>query len=136
MKVEPNKFYITRRGQLVRTWMPDGLGEILGAIFAEAEDTSFGPMSAHWESLAWREGDGRFNRFRRTSLDLLEEINVRASLVSYAKATDYCATYDNDEPDDNGNMRQGFGATELEAVMDLLQAYPGEERVAHFSRAA
>lgn len=32
---------------------------------------------------------------------------------------DWCATYDDDEPDDNGNMLSGYGATEWEALEDL-----------------
>lgn len=34
---------------------------------------------------------------------------------------DWCAYFDNDEPNDNGSMMQGFGPTEAEAVADLLQ---------------
>ena len=32
---------------------------------------------------------------------------------------DWCATYDNDEPDDEGNMLAGYGKTPQEAVADL-----------------
>lgn len=34
---------------------------------------------------------------------------------------DYCAYRDNDEPDDDGHMLQGWGATEAEAIADLLE---------------
>lgn len=34
---------------------------------------------------------------------------------------DWCATFDDDEPDDNGNMRAGYGKTESEAIDDLLE---------------
>lgn len=37
---------------------------------------------------------------------------------------DWIATYDSDEPDDNGNMRSGEGRTEEEAIADLLTNYP------------
>lgn len=33
---------------------------------------------------------------------------------------DWCAYREDDEPNDNGHMRQGFGATEDEAIADLL----------------
>jgi hypothetical protein len=37
---------------------------------------------------------------------------------------DWIASYDNDEPDDEGNMTCGYGATEQEAIDDLLLAKP------------
>lgn len=37
---------------------------------------------------------------------------------------DYLAFYEDDEPDDNGNMAQGEGATEAEAVIDLIENHP------------
>ena len=37
---------------------------------------------------------------------------------------DYQAYYDNDEPDDDGNMAAGFGPTEAKAVLDLIENYP------------
>lgn len=33
---------------------------------------------------------------------------------------DWCATRDNDEPNDNGSMLQGFGRTERDAIDDLV----------------
>jgi hypothetical protein len=33
---------------------------------------------------------------------------------------DWCATRDNDEPDDEGHMLQGYGRTEQEAIGDLV----------------
>ena len=33
---------------------------------------------------------------------------------------DFCATRDNDEPNDNGAMFQGYGRTEQEAIDDLV----------------
>jgi hypothetical protein len=122
MKIEAGKFYILGNGQLAKMLLGNGAGGMIGAMY-EADYSV--PC---WDAYLWQM-DGRFGTGPRprSSLDILELINSRASQVSYAREHDYCATYDNDEPDD-GNMRQGFGATELEAVMDLLQAYPGEER--------
>ena len=40
------------------------------------------------------------------------------------RAFDYCATYDGDEPNDNGNMATGWGKTKDEAIADLLDNYP------------
>lgn len=37
------------------------------------------------------------------------------------RSCDWVAYRDNDEPYDDGHMRQGFGATEAEAIADLLQ---------------
>lgn len=34
---------------------------------------------------------------------------------------DWCAYFDDDEPNDNGSMMQGFGVTEEEAIEDLLR---------------
>ena len=34
---------------------------------------------------------------------------------------DWYAAFDNDEPDDNGNMRVGYGKTQSEAIDDLLE---------------
>jgi hypothetical protein len=34
---------------------------------------------------------------------------------------DWCAKYDNDEPDDDGNMLMGYGKTPVEAVADLIE---------------
>ncbi len=34
---------------------------------------------------------------------------------------DWIAWFDDDEPDDNGNMCIGYGATEAEAITDLLE---------------
>lgn len=33
---------------------------------------------------------------------------------------DWCATFDNDEPDDEGNILAGYGKTETDALIDLL----------------
>ncbi len=33
---------------------------------------------------------------------------------------DWCAYFDGDEPNDEGQMRQGFGRTEAEAILELL----------------
>lgn len=37
---------------------------------------------------------------------------------------DWCATYDGDEPDDNGNIEAGYGKTESEAIEDLTTNFP------------
>lgn len=34
---------------------------------------------------------------------------------------DWCAYFDNDEPNDEGQMMMGYGRTEIEAIDDLLQ---------------
>jgi len=34
---------------------------------------------------------------------------------------DWCATWSNDEPDDDGHMLQGYGRTPLAAIVDLLE---------------
>lgn len=34
---------------------------------------------------------------------------------------DWCAYRNNDEPDDDGHMLQGWGASEAEAIADLLE---------------
>lgn len=34
---------------------------------------------------------------------------------------DWCAYYDGDEPNDDGQMLHGYGATEAEAIAELLQ---------------
>ena len=39
---------------------------------------------------------------------------------------DWLAFFDGDEPDDNGQMRTGSGATEQEAINDLLETYPDD----------
>jgi hypothetical protein len=36
---------------------------------------------------------------------------------------DWCATFANDEPNDNGQMLHGTGATEEEAIEELLTNY-------------
>jgi len=36
---------------------------------------------------------------------------------------DWCAYFDNDEPDDDGHMLCGYGKTERDALMDLLDNY-------------
>lgn len=133
MKLEPNKFYILNNGQLMHTFKADGYGRMIGAIM---EDDS--PQC--WDGYAWDADTGAFGAQSGVKyskrLDVCEAINARAAIVSYMKATDYCATYENDEPDDDGNMRQGFGATEIDAVMDLLANYPGEERAETMTRRA
>ncbi len=35
---------------------------------------------------------------------------------------DWCAYFDGDEPTDDGQMRQGFGKTEPEAILELLDS--------------
>ncbi len=37
---------------------------------------------------------------------------------------DWCAWYDDDEPNDSGGMRQGEGRTQQEAIADLLTNHP------------
>lgn len=37
---------------------------------------------------------------------------------------DWCATYEDEEPDDAGNMDKGYGPTEQEAIADLLTNFP------------
>lgn len=39
-----------------------------------------------------------------------------------SRAFDWCATYDGDEPDDDGNMLAGYGKTPAEAVRELEAA--------------
>ena len=34
---------------------------------------------------------------------------------------DWCATFENDEPDDDGNMLAGYGRTQADALNDLLE---------------
>lgn len=41
-------------------------------------------------------------------------------------AFDWCAWYDGDEPNDDGQMAQGYGATPEEAVETLLMDFPKE----------
>lgn len=41
---------------------------------------------------------------------------------------DWQAYYDGDEPDDEGHMQTGSGATEIEAMENLVQNYPREGR--------
>lgn len=36
---------------------------------------------------------------------------------------DWCATFDNDEPDDDGRMLAGYGKTKAAAIEDLLDSY-------------
>lgn len=38
-----------------------------------------------------------------------------------SRNTDWCAWRDGDEPDDEGRMMCGYGATEQEAIDDLLE---------------
>ena len=40
---------------------------------------------------------------------------------------DWQAVYDDDEPNDNGQMDVGHGRTEAEAISDLTENYPREE---------
>lgn len=40
---------------------------------------------------------------------------------------DWVAWWDGDEPDDDGQMRHGSGATEQEAIDDLKANYPVED---------
>lgn len=40
------------------------------------------------------------------------------------RTMDWQACYEDDEPDDDGHMRVGHGATEQEAVTDLIESYP------------
>lgn len=42
------------------------------------------------------------------------------------RTMDWQAVYDDDEPDDDGNMASGHGATETEAVTDLIENCPRE----------
>jgi hypothetical protein len=37
---------------------------------------------------------------------------------------DWQAIYDDDEPDDDGHMAHGNGATETEAIADLIENHP------------
>ena len=39
---------------------------------------------------------------------------------------DWQAHYDGDEPNDNGQMATGSGATEKEAIRDLVETFPDE----------
>lgn len=40
------------------------------------------------------------------------------------RTCDWQASYDSDEPDDDGRMVTGHGATEEEAVADLIENHP------------
>lgn len=42
---------------------------------------------------------------------------------------DWCATWSNDEPDDNGSMLHGYGRTPLEAICDLLDSTEMHEEI-------
>lgn len=39
---------------------------------------------------------------------------------------EWCAYYDDDEPDDDGGMDRGWGKTEEEAIQELKDLYPRE----------
>ena len=41
---------------------------------------------------------------------------------------DFRASYDGDEPDDDGNMDAGWGKTQAEAIKDLTDNYPRNEK--------
>lgn len=41
---------------------------------------------------------------------------------------DWLAVYDSDEPDDDGRMVYGSGVTETDAVTDLIENHPREDR--------
>ncbi len=41
-----------------------------------------------------------------------------------SRAFDYCATYDGDEPNDDGQMATGWGPTKDDAISDLYDNYP------------
>jgi len=43
------------------------------------------------------------------------------------RSMDWQAHYDDDEPDDNGRMAVGHGATEQDAIDDLTEHHPREE---------
>lgn len=43
------------------------------------------------------------------------------------RSFDWQAVYDNDEPDDEGRMAHGNGATETEAIVDLIENHPRED---------
>lgn len=40
---------------------------------------------------------------------------------------DWSASFDDHEPDDNGNMMVGYGATEEDAIDDLLDQYEDQQ---------
>lgn len=40
---------------------------------------------------------------------------------------DWIAYYDGDEPDDDGNMDAGYGATQAMAIAELLENHPRGE---------
>lgn len=48
---------------------------------------------------------------------------------------DWQATWDNDEPDDNGNMLCGHGRTPLDAIVDLLDSTEQDEDYREWKRA-
>jgi hypothetical protein len=39
---------------------------------------------------------------------------------------DWCAWYDGDEPNDSGQMSTGYGATEMDAIDDLIDNHPSD----------
>jgi hypothetical protein len=43
------------------------------------------------------------------------------------RSFDYCAIYDGDEPDDECNMKAGYGKTPEAAIQDLRDNFPDEE---------
>ncbi len=40
------------------------------------------------------------------------------------RSFDYVAYYDDDEPNDDGQMQYGYGHNEAEAVLDLITEHP------------
>lgn len=43
------------------------------------------------------------------------------------RSMDWQATYDDDEPNDEGRMPHGTGTTETEAITDLIENHPRDE---------
>lgn len=79
---------------------------------------------------SWTAG-GRYAASKQpTSLDLVMPPKIATSHVYPpipARSFDWCAWYDDDEPNDAGGMDRGWGPTEVEAIADLTENYPREE---------
>ena len=43
------------------------------------------------------------------------------------RSCDWLAYYDGDEPNDDGQMKTGSGATEQEAIDNLLESFPDDD---------
>lgn len=61
----------------------------------------------------------------RRIFEIMAKVNIEHLFPPIPRRDfDYRATYDGDEPNDNGQMAAGYGATKEEAINDLLLNYP------------